>query len=288
MNMTQVYQGLQLHANANFGKFPQCFDYDPSRSGPAVARYQSVSNSSTWVSDGTNEDSWWYRKVARIVHPKDYPQETVGGTLVYRLYDQLDVPDTSNTAWWQSPANSGRKLYPFEPQRCILRCPGSPDPWRGGGGVPRCDVVDKDRVYDDCYGYNNYGFTCTGSGSAPWIWPPATQPGYNASNTRGICKNYHDTGSGGLIGTLDNTLNPLYVRVGNLAEFDGQACTILLMDYVKAEITPSSDGIAGYRFRHAGKANVLFASGRIEGYREGPLRADLANGTIRFGARARR
>jgi len=253
-NLRQIYTGLELIRNKEFGKFPNCFEAS---------------------SNAIDEDSWWYRKVAQAVYPHGVAHDN-------KHYDHLTVPYEDQRTWWSGAANAHINLQPFRPDRTILRCPGSPDYFddrHHGGGVTRnSGGYDKYRVFDNNYGYNNYGFVYTGGSATRRVDLP-TVPG------KGITSLYHDGCGIVITGHYDNDPTRTYTYVGDLAEFQGQSSTILMMDYVKADIAPGIDEEYGFRFRHGGRASVLFADGRIEGYRVRRLMSEIAADTIRWGVR---
>lgn len=253
-NLRHIYTGLELIRNKSFAKFPNCLEV----SGNTV-----------------DEDSWWYRKVAQVIYPHGVAHDN-------KHYDHLTVPPRDDATWWGGAANAGINLQPFRPESTLLRCPASPDHPDDrvhGGGVPRnIGGVDKHRVFDDNYGYNNYGFDYTGASASRKV------DLFTAKN-RGLTTMYHDGGTGSITGHYNTTPTRKYTYVGDLAEFVGQASTILMMDYVKADIAPIIDDGYGFRFRHGGRANVMFADGRIEGYRVRRLMSEIVSDTIRWGVR---
>jgi len=219
-NMRRVYQGLQIHANENNGKLPQCFDVKASAGASA---------------DGVpDENSWWFRKVADLMYTDENP---------------LDV-----------------EAERFRSEACILRCPASPDDPDGGD----TDTTDKDRVYDENYGFNNWGFHYTNR-----VADRLPDPRKLEGGDSGASPLYH--GSGAITGYYETGKDRSYI--GLLADVPYASSTILLMDYVKADIAPMGgsrgpydDDVFGYRFRHESeglrRANVLFVDGHVESFTE--------------------
>ena len=253
-NLRQIYTAFELIRNKRFGKFPNCFE--------------STNNV-------VDENSWWYRKVAQEIYPHGVAHDG-------KHYDHLTVPYDDDKTWWNGAANAHINLQSFRPESTFLRCPATPDHPDDrvhGGGVPRnTGGFDKHRVFDDNYGYNNYGFVYTGPSASRRV-------DLATAVRRGRTTMYHDGGSGVITGHYDTDPTRRYTYVGDLAEFVGQPGTILMMDYVKADIAPNIDEWYGFRFRHGDRANVLFADGRIEGYRIRSLMGEIASDTIRWGVR---
>lgn len=262
-NLKQVHVALELVAHQRNGKFPRCFDLTGAN---------------------VREDTWWYRRVAQAA----YPTDTVGGT----FYDQLTVP-RSNDPFWNGDVG---KLTKFNPQGNILRCPASRDNYwdhyapggsnkvTGGNAANK----DKDRVYDDSYGYNNYNFAYAANygGECNIHWKIHT-PRYIGTSTiyhtEGPRKNRSIRGS-----YVNNPASP-YTHLGALSDMAEPAQTLLIVDYIKADVAPtldfktmSGEFYDGYMFRHGGKLNALFCDGHIDGFRERMFRRDLADGLIHW------
>ena len=254
-NMKQIHLGLELCANSNFGKLPRCFDVDHP----------------TNLNAGCIESSWWYRKVARTMYPYD------------SNYDQLTAP-RSDDSFWTNPANATTNLQKFRAERSILRCPASPDPPDdrvAHSGIPRCGDIDKDRVYDDNYGYNNLGLEDRDGLRAGFYYGTYSAiPDRSPTNIPGVTTDVYHT-SGAITGQYiykDGRYTPprisrYYSYIGGIGDFVDAAGTVLLMDYIKADAAPfpGRDGLRGYPSsfsRHGGRANVLFVDGHVEGYRK--------------------
>jgi prepilin-type processing-associated H-X9-DG protein len=282
-NLAQINTALSLVANQQNGKLPRCFDNNPGLST-------------------VNEHSWWYRKVAQVA----YPTETVAGV----FYDHLTVP-LDNNAFWNS--YGGKSLFKFNPDNTILRCPASRDHyWQfyapGGfslvSGSSNPDVLGKDRVFDDSYGFNNHGgsetiggqtkkygfqYTAAYGGELNNIYHKALSPLYFGTGTI-----YHNDGprpNRGVQGSYFND-HPRYTYVGGLADIAEPGITLVIVDYIKADVAPTWDYNStyakdGYVFRHGGKLNALFADGHVEGYREHLFRQalDPLKGSIRWAAK---
>ncbi len=263
-NLKQINLALATVANQQNGKLPKCFDLNGSN---------------------VDEDSWWYRKIARVAYPTDAG------------YDYLSVPRSDEDFW---DGYSG-PLKKFHPDTCILRCPTTTDHYderkeaNDRPQVTREEWKDKDRVYDDCYGYNNTRFTYTGHSEDSPLFPRDGQ------NPIGRSKLYHGHMGGinrAITGSYDNS-DEDFTYIGWLSDIPQAAQTILIMDYLKADAAPDSDvktwqGASGntvvrdgYRFRHGGKANVLFVDGHIEGYREHLFRSSIADNTIHWSVKKR-
>ncbi|MFC1805888.1 prepilin-type N-terminal cleavage/methylation domain-containing protein [Planctomycetota bacterium] len=286
-NVQEIGLTLQLIANDNFGKFPRCFD--PQNDAPGV-------------SSQPNEDSWWYRKVDRKVHPT--------GSYSGTNYDQLTVPYRRDKSWWNTARSNHAPLQTFDPARTLLRCPASLDMYDQkytkihphATDATTFKGIDKDRVFDDCYGYNNTGFKYdSGYGDECVIYYRDNNKYFDRSSQL-----YHvpaDSNSGGgVAGKLrpiqgrypkpgDSDYDPDKGYIGALADYYDPAGTVLLMDYIKADISMPQDNRGdvtvgtetyhfpdGGRFRHGGRANVLFADGHIEGFRDKIFRASSAVG----------
>ncbi|HPD15906.1 MAG TPA: prepilin-type N-terminal cleavage/methylation domain-containing protein [Planctomycetota bacterium] len=252
-NLRQVHLGVELVRNANYGKLPTCVELDTADNPLKLQNYP------------LKEDRWWYRKVSAALYPR------FGATVMDPLQGAA-VPH----------------------ERYALRCPGSPDPYdqtRVRGAFWKVQGTDKDRVFDNCYGYNNFGFAynvgdtakenkCAIGSPAPIDW---SCPG-NSSYYRDLAiswgvivgrpRHLYDPSkdSGGMkYCNCDTGLVPrktwpcAYTRLGEFALVPEAARTMLLMDYVKADVAPNllNDGLKGPRFRHGGRGNVVFVDGHI-------------------------
>ena len=237
-NLRQIHVSLEDMKKDNFGKFINCFDLQPGTTS-------------------VDESSWWYRKLARYLYPHD------------ATFDQLTVPRAYDP-WWAS--NPGRPLQKFPPESFCLRCGASTDPVDDSHApltLPHCYEIDKDRVYDDNYGYNNSGFLYI-----PSVRTIALPDGPDAIPTSYLYHRPNSSGDGGrspmqaIRGQFADT--PTSTRIGAVSEISDPAGTILLMDYIKADAQPfpGVDDLYGYRFRHGGRANVLLADGHVEGFRK--------------------
>ena len=271
-NMGQISMALELIRNDNAGKLPQCFDLN----GTAV-----------------DEKSWWFRKVARKLYPHD------------NTYDQLTVPP-DHFGWWNTAAS--RIHQKFRPERVVLRCPASRDPYvdrtisttvmrRCGWSNSSTEYNsganrDKDRVYDDNYGYNMNGFNYSTYSSVP----NPDSPG--GGNILGVTTAVYHTGgvvSGAFVRNSSTAVNNTYI--GQSPDPLDPAGTILLMDYIKADAQPydshtgggaaGRDGLNGYRFRHGDRANVLFADGHAEGYRKRTFLAQVGGRSAHWRVKVR-
>jgi prepilin-type N-terminal cleavage/methylation domain-containing protein/prepilin-type processing-associated H-X9-DG protein len=240
-NMSRIFQGFQLLANERSGKLPQCFDIT----------YNTASPDDSTVREGT----WWYRKVGEMIYGAGNDQHP------------LLIPTNE-----------------FRPERCVMRCPASPDHYDQArtpkNFIPRVSGADKDRVYDNNYGFNNWGFRYTNTTDQRVPDPrnlgmghPGTSPLYHGS---GAIKGYYETPA----------TRPDQSYIGHLADVPYADSVILLMDYIKADIAPMGgsssttydDDLYGFRFRHGssratrydmrspGQSNVLFVDGHIAGY----------------------
>ncbi len=184
------------------------------------------------------------------------------------VYEQLTVPRSDDPFW---AANPSRNLSKFPPDGCVLLCPASPDPHDDRSAptyVPRTYEIDKDRFYDDHYGLNVFGFDYI-----PSVRTISQPTGPNAIPTSYLYHRPNAAGQGGrtpmepIRGRFVDTPTSTNIGTAKMADAAG---TILLMDYIKADAQPfpGVDGLYGYRFRHRGKANVLFADGHVEGFRK--------------------
>jgi prepilin-type N-terminal cleavage/methylation domain-containing protein/prepilin-type processing-associated H-X9-DG protein len=246
-NMGRIYQGFQILANQRSGKLPQCFDIN----------YNTDTPDDSTVREGT----WWFRKVGDIIYGSGNDE------------NPLRLPTSE-----------------FRPERCVMRCPASPDhydqartpsafiPRVEGSGLQR---NEKDRVYDNNYGFNNWGFRYSNSDCIPD--PRGLGMGHPGTNPL-----YH--GSGAITGYYETPVAPSaradQSYIGHLADVPYADSVILLMDYIKADIAPMGgssntdyhDDLFGFRFRHGsskvtrydtsspGQANILFVDGHIAGY----------------------
>jgi prepilin-type N-terminal cleavage/methylation domain-containing protein/prepilin-type processing-associated H-X9-DG protein len=232
-------------------------------------------------SGAVKEDQWWYNKVSRALFPPP-------------LKDPFTLSADA-----------------FRAEQFVLRCPGSRDNYNQAwapknvscaiGGTsynihqlnPSRD--DKDRCYDDSYGYNNVGFVYDPAG-----WPsgrclpnpdsatevPLKAYPVSALYHSGISvKGVYDTGVVSATGVS-------YGYIGGPGEFLEAGRTILLMDYVKADAQPAPstfvrangttwvtavDRLYGYSFRHGGAANVMFADFHVQTYSKNALLAAVGS-----------
>lgn len=277
--MKEISVGLQLVANDHFGKLPKCYDLQKQ--------------SKTWK---PNEATWWYRKVAKVMYPRGKYGKTT--------YDHLSVPRRRDKNWWKKAAKAGSALQQWRPEQSIFRCPSSTDMYDEHWQPqvkPRADGIDKDRVFDDNYGYNNYGFKYNGKqyGAECTIYYKHGGQFFEFSrlyhkrnsNGKGAYPSAHVI-HGKYLQPGDNAYDPDYAYIGALTDFPDPAGTILLMDYVKADIAPAYDCRGdvkiggktyhypdGARFRHGERANVLFVDGHVEGFRDRIFRHAVAEGT---------
>jgi len=244
-NLRQVFLALQLNANAHYGKLPTCVTLNTTDNPLKLINYS------------LKEDEWWYRKVSRV------------------LYKAND------------PLNGG--YIPAEHN--ALRCPGSADPYdqsRVRGNYTKVNSADKDRVFDDCYGYNNFGFAYNVGDSQKEKKPAIPNPDTLKWGAIGNSFYYRSTApSGGwganvpIVGRPKHLLKPStdpplcdcgrpwpckYTRLGEFTKVPEASRTILMMDYIKADVAPDlvNDGLRGFRFRHNGSANVMFVDGHVE------------------------
>jgi prepilin-type processing-associated H-X9-DG protein len=282
-NMRQIYVALQLYANNVYGKLPPCFEIN---TGGAAETPTSVF--------GVKENSWWYRKVSSLLYPRR---------------DPLSDPTS-----------------PLTPEHWVFRCPASMDMHNDGRApltYPKVSTgpnSDKDRAFDDNYGYNNFGFKYAAPngdrsaipdpnyvrwGAVPVSayyhtvnWCPTH--GVVVSNANGVCpvcRGGLTTGGmtfGAITGRHKHILNNttgtakcdcgkawpcVYAYLGELSEVREAPRTMLLVEYMKADVAPefTNDFLRGYRFRHGGRGNVLFVDGHIVLYDGRSLVQDLVN-----------
>ncbi|HUT37660.1 MAG TPA: hypothetical protein VNE39_29535 [Planctomycetota bacterium] len=260
-NLRQCYITLQLAANATYGKFLPCFE---------------LNTAANPLDDcSVKEGSWWYRK------------------LFSKLYPTKNINAASPT-----PASPDPGRTYILPEYLVLRCPSSLDPYDqnrvhtkrvGYDWYVRVSGTDKDRVFDDNYGYNNFGFkyasttdgsTFTTRDITAAIPDPATNATAMKWGVVGNSSYYRSSGGWGAIGGrpkhLCNTSTGKcacgadwpckYTRLGEFAVVPEAARTMLMMDYVKADVAPDvkNDFLRGYRFRHAGRGNILFVDGHLD------------------------
>ncbi len=255
-HMRQIHMSLEDLRKHHFGNLPNCFDLQPG---------------TTTV----DEASWWYRKLARYLYPRD------------GAYDQLTVP-RSDDGWWATHPHA--TLSRFPPDGLVLRCPSSRDPYddrRAPTTLPRCYEIDKDRVYDDNFGYNHFGFDYS-----PSVRTIGLPDGPNAVATSYLYHRPNAAGRGGrtpmepIRGSFADTAasSPIGAPGDDISDPAG---TILLMDYIKADAQPfpGVDGLYGYRFRHGGRANVLFVNGHVESFRKADFLAHIGGPTLHWEVR---
>jgi len=257
-NLAECYVALQLVANTNYGKLPPCVELNttdnPLKLTPPY---------------GIKEDQWWYRRLSA------------------RLYIGKK-PDGSSR---DDPLAGGS----VEAHQFVVRCPGSPDPYdqarvsAEGNRYQKVNTTDKDRAFDENFGYSNFGFQYgDGTSNQRAIPDPATL----RWGAMGNSSYYRASGGWGAItGRPKHIFNQgtgkcdcglawpcLYTRIGEFASVPEAARTMLMMDYVKADVAPDlkNDGLRGYRFRHNGTANVLFVDGHIQVYTKREFLRDWA------------
>lgn len=272
-NLRQVYVGIELVKNANFSKLPACVDL--SGTPPTPWLDTTDPKNPKLVDCSVNENSWWFLKVSKKLYPTNDP------------LDRTLPPGQT-------------KLPPdLPPHHVALRCPASLDPYdqtrvyAQRQGYKWYEQVSgnnsaKDHVFDDVYGYNNSGFkyasvsgsTNTDREKVVAIPDPATLKWSQVGNS------YYYRASGGW-GTLagrpkhvkNTTGSPptcncgrpwpcRYSYLGEFAQVPEAAQTMLIADYVKADVAPNmvNDALRGYRFRHGGVANILFVDGHVRVY----------------------
>ncbi len=262
-NLRQCYVGAQMYANDTFGRLPSCVEL----------------SGGSWNAP-ISESRWWYHKIASKIYTAKKPDGT---------------PLNNPVAGGYIPAD-----------QCALRCPGSTDPYdqtRVSGGYTKVsgNNSDKDRVFDDNYGYNNFGFVY-GDGTSNQCALP--NPATLAWGSRGLSAYYHTWGAitgGTHVKHVQGTTGspppcavcnkawpcdkankctcgaawpcPLatYCRLGDYSQVPEAARTLMMMDYAKADVapklsSPQNDGLYGYRFRHDGRANAMFVDGHVQVY----------------------
>lgn len=268
-NIQNIYLGLSQIANDNYGKLPPCFDLHGEDIKGTVYKVIVDGEVATIYED--DETSWWYHKVARVLYPDYNRRRTENRTVTLQDGTQKEVEVTTLTDYIQ-----GNK---FRTGQCVLRCPVSMDPCPHTRAhhvsEPNNNVID--RVFDDNYGYNNYGFRYKSHENQHSIPDPVTL----LWGRSGTSRYYHASGWGAIKGWRVDSQpggdTDQRTHLGRFADFPETSRTILLMDYVKADIAPRlvNDGLWGFRFRHNGTANVLFADGHIKVYSRGALLSDL-------------
>jgi len=281
-NVQNIYVALTQIANDNYGKLPPCFDLDGESIKGAV--YEVIVDGERVTIKDNNETSWWYHKVVRVLYPDYNRKNTETRTATLSDGTEKDVEVETITDYIQG--------NDFRAEQCVLRCPVSMDPCphfrahRGGrikepaGG--QNGVID--RVFDDNYGYNNYGFLYKNHVNQPAIPNPAVlrwgESGHSnyyheqcfASGAAGwgAIQGWREDGQPG--GDTDDR-----THLGRYADFPEASRTIVLMDYVKADVAPrlENDRLWGFRFRHNGTANVLFADGHVGLYSRAKFLSEL-------------
>ena len=285
-NLRQCYTALQICANSNYAKLVPCFDTTPNAN-------------LSWTPDPTvKEDSWWYRKVFSklysnrdITTPAPTPS-TPGAAKTYLLpeynalrcpasldpYDQDRVYQQRQGYRWYEKTdaidaidkdrvyddNYGYNNYGFRYGGGRQAMPSVPDP-----------VTDSTAKRWGVVG-NTYYYRTTGTNWGAITGRPthlrhaqnpadatkclcgAAWPGCATAN-KCDCKVDYPAPYG--------TEWPCpYSRMGEFAEVPEAARTMLMADYVKADVSPNltNDFLRGYRFRHGGRANILFVDGHID------------------------
>jgi len=194
------------------------------------------------------ETSWWYRKLWRITNPNG---------------PELDAANSTN--------------YTFSANQLYLRCPATRDPFdqsRAPVYYPIVTGVDKDRVFDDSYGYNNvgyssgpntgYGFVYTNATPLPAVFPRTystpsfyTSNFYHATSPYGAnqpvagrfmsgggtecpqCRRFWFDPAKASCPSDGSTLRAaLFGTIGSWSDVSTPAATILVADYAKADASP--------------------------------------------------
>jgi len=268
-NVQNIYVALSQIANDNYGKLPPCFELDGESIKGTV--YKVVVDGEVVRIKENDETSWWYHKVARALYPDYNRKKTETRTVTLSDGTQKQVEIETITDYIQG--------NDFRPEHCVLRCPVSLDPCPHTRAHHVAQPSNKviDRVFDDNYGYNNYGFRYKNHENQHAIPDPATL----LWGRSGTSKYYHAGGWGAIQGWRYDALpggdTDQKTHLGRYTDFPEASRTIVLMDYVKADIAPrlQNDGLWGFRFRHNGTANVLFADGHILVYSRASLLSDL-------------
>ncbi len=297
-NLRQVYVGLQVVANSNYAKLPACFDVNGTGTPMEYKNY------------AVNEGSWWYWKAYRLM-------QTTGAAL-----DDPNVMRCRVVGCTYRAAESGLctthttvSLVPDDRVSAVamcLRCPGTSDPYNQGrvsASYSKASGVDKDRVFDDCFGYNNFGFTYNIGDASKENKPAMVNPDTLRWGAIGNSYYYRATGTnwGSIIGSPKHIrktqgvapnvtyVSPAqcvcgykvggsfvwpcrYARIGEFSEVPEAARTMLMMDYIKADVAPNllNDGLWAFRFRHGGRANVMFVDGHVNMYNRPEFLTDWA------------
>ncbi len=274
-NIQNIYVALSQIANNNYGRLPACFDLDGEDIKGTV--YKVIVDGQVVKVKENDETSWWYHKVARVLYPDYLRKKTEERTVTLQDGTKKTVEVTTVTDYIQG--------NDFQPDQCVLRCPVSldPCPHTRAHHVPNPNNTVIDRVFDDNYGYNNYGFRYKNHENQHAIPDPATLM-WGRSGTSSY---YHEktwtggTGWGAIKGwRVDDQPGgdtDEKTHLGRFTDFPEASRTIVLMDYVKADIAPrlQNDGLWGFRFRHNGTANVLFADGHVLVYSREAFLSDL-------------
>jgi len=319
-NIAQIYTGINLVANDRYGRLPECFELYGN--GVKGTLHNVTVDGKERVYHNADDSTWWYRKVGRVLYPDanheveesrtikiDEVDHTVNVTVTkeYLSQQRVQCPECGVIFW--TSAGGGEfincprtecdgRFAPtggFRSNRCVLRCPASIDPYpQSDPDSPapeyhkQAEGVIKDRVFDDCYGYNNSGFTYAGHEDehATIIPIKSGQIDYNSVmwGRMYTSKYYHGGGWGAITGSrteydwYDDDGNAITCSyVGGSSKVVDAARTILLMDYIKADVAPrlENDNVFAYRFRHGGRANVLFVDGHQRSYSEETFLADI-------------
>mgnify|MGYP000050083798 CR=1 FL=1 len=286
-NLRQLSTALELVRNVNSNNLPACFELNTT-DNPLNPKIGSGGYS-------IKEDSWWYHKLARALNTtvslNDKRMKCIvcGARVDYMDAEEGKVHCNKPTITDDRSERAGHY---------VLRCPGSADPPNqiyAPSSLIKVDGIDKDRVYDDCYGYNNFGFRYGRSSDNTWQESPPALPDPNTLKWGSIGPTYYYRRSGTMWGSIKgipkHLMNPddttkcmcgnkwpcRFTRLGESAILPEPARTLLLCDYVKADVAPTHlytldggslasvayDGLRGYRFRHGEALNVLFADGHV-------------------------
>ncbi len=296
-NLRQVYIGLQLYSNANYDRLPACFDLNTTDNPLKLQNYS------------IHEESWWYWKAYRVM------QRLPGVRLDDPTTKRCPVPGCTYRAAEAGLCATHTTVALVNDDRVwavaeALRCPASSDPYnqnRVRGAYSQVSGVDKDRVFDDNFGYNNFGFVYNQGDAAKENKPAMVNPDTLRWGALGNSYYYRSTGTNwgviigrprhirNVVGSPPKPVSPPqcacgykvgvnfvwpcpYTRLGEFSKVPEASRTMLMMDYNKADVAPTllNDGFWGFRFRHGGRANVMFVDGHVNSYNRVEFLSDWA------------
>lgn len=283
-NLRQCYTALQMCANASNGKFMPCFELNTTDSPLQIKDNYPV-----------KEDSWWYRKLFAKLYPQkdiDAASPTPGAPVPARTYilpeylalrcpssldphDQNRVYQTRQGYKWYEKTDSNDKDRVYDDNYGYTNYG-----FRYGGGRqatpsipdPVTDATAKRwGVVGNTYYYRSTGTNWGAITGRPTHLRHAQKPSDATQCLCGVAwdscpkKNRCDCDVDYPAPYGKEWPCP-YARIGEFAGVPEPGRTMLMMDYVKADVAPNltNDFLRGYRFRHGGRGNTLFVDGHVD------------------------